>query len=49
MKTLQAYLIAKKLEKFNKVVFRGDFNSMPDSNVYKLLSTGKTKYHIMVI
>ena len=44
MKTLQAYLIAKKLEKFNKVVFCGDFNSMPDSNVYKLLSTGKAKY-----
>jgi len=44
LKILQSYLIAKKLQDFERIIFCGDFNSMPDSNVYKLLSTGKIKY-----
>lgn len=44
IKVLQSYLISKRLEKYNKVIFCGDFNSTPDSNVYKLLSTGIVKY-----
>ena len=44
IKVLQSYLLAKKLEQYNKIIFCGDFNSTPCSNVYKLLSTGKIKY-----
>jgi len=44
IKVLQSYLLAKRLEKFNKVIFCGDFNSTPNSNPYKLLSTGTIKY-----
>lgn len=44
IKTLQSYLIAKRLEDFKRVVFCGDFNSKPDSEVYQLLNTGKVKF-----
>jgi len=44
IKTLQSYLLAKRLEEYDKVIFCGDFNSKPDSNVYKLLSNGSVKY-----
>ena len=43
IKILQSYLLAKKLEKFKRVVFCGDFNSMPNSKVYELLSKGSVK------
>ena len=32
------------MDKFKKVIFCGDFNSLPNSNVYQLLSIGKTTY-----
>lgn len=44
IKTLQSYLIAKRLEQYEKVVFCGDFNSTPSTDVYKLLNTGEVKY-----
>ena len=44
IKVLQSYLLAKRLEKYNKVILCGDFNSTPNSNPYKLLSTGIIKY-----
>ena len=44
VKILQSYLLAKKLENFNRVILCGDFNSKPDSKVYELLSTGVVKY-----
>ena len=44
IKTLQSYLIAKRLEDFKRVIFCGDFNSKPDSEVYELLNTGEVKY-----
>ena len=44
IKVLQCYLLARKLEKYKKVIFCGDFNSTPLSNVYKLLNTGQIKY-----
>lgn len=44
IKILQSYLLAKKLEKFNRVIFCGDFNSKPESKVYQLLSNGVIKY-----
>lgn len=44
IKILQSYLIARKLEKYKRVIFCGDFNSKPDSKVYELLNSGSTKY-----
>jgi len=44
IKILQCYLLAKHLESFKRVIFCGDFNSMPYSKQYELLSIGKTKY-----
>jgi mRNA deadenylase 3'-5' endonuclease subunit Ccr4 len=44
IKILQSYLIARKLEKYKRVIFCGDFNSKPDSKVYELLNNGSTKY-----
>jgi CCR4-NOT transcription complex subunit 6 len=44
IKILQSYLIAKKLEKYKRVIFCGDFNSKPDSKVYELFDNGSTEY-----
>ena len=44
IKILQSYLLAKRLENLKKTILCGDFNSMPDSKVYQLLSSGKINY-----
>ena len=41
IKFLQGYLLAKRLEKYKITVLCGDFNSKPDSNLYKLLDEGE--------
>ena len=37
-------ITSKRLEDFKRVIFCGDFNSKPDSEVYELLNTGEVKY-----
>lgn len=44
IKILQSYLLSRRLEQYSRVVFCGDFNSVPDSKTYELLSTGKVKF-----
>ena len=44
IKILQSFLLAKRLEGLKKTILCGDFNSMPDSKVYELLSTSKTSF-----
>jgi mRNA deadenylase 3'-5' endonuclease subunit Ccr4 len=43
IKVYQSFLLSKRLEKEKNVIFCGDFNSIPSSESFKLLKTGKTK------
>jgi len=42
IKLYQSYILSKRLENENNVIFCGDFNSKPSSKIYELLSTGHT-------
>lgn len=44
IKTLQSYLVAKRISCFPSPILCGDFNSKPSSDAYKLLSEGKIKF-----
>ena len=43
LKLLQIYCILKKLDKYNNIILAGDFNSKPDSDVYKLITSKPLK------
>lgn len=44
IKVIQSFLVAKRISCFPSPILCGDFNSVPSSDTYKLLSEGTLKY-----
>lgn len=46
LKFLGGYVLFKKLERFNNVIFCGDMNSLPDSYIIQLIQNGESKNNL---
>ena len=46
LKFLQGYLLAKKLESYKNVIYIGDLNSVPSSNLVKLMIESSNKNNL---
>ena len=46
LKFLGGYVLFKKLDKFKNVIFCGDMNSLPNSNIIQLIESGKSKNNL---